>query len=137
MMQNGGNYAKFKLVPPQPSTLWGENVGKIYSTWNPDDIKLPWPLVKMISEFRSRLCQYEVFGNAFQRKLVHYPPLSIISKKMHKFRYLGDYDYAYKAGLLDILVDVSYEFTQFYRSMALRLSMCRGAFPLAATGIKT
>jgi hypothetical protein len=29
MMQNGGNYAKFKLVPPQPSTLWGENVGKI------------------------------------------------------------------------------------------------------------
>jgi hypothetical protein len=37
---------------------------------------------------------------------------------MHKFRYLGDYDYAYKAGLLDILVDVSSEFTQFYRSMA-------------------
>lgn len=35
MMQNRGNYAKVKQVPPQPSSIWGENVGKIYSTWNP------------------------------------------------------------------------------------------------------
>ena len=33
IMQNGGNYAKVKQVPLQPSPLWGENVGKIYSTW--------------------------------------------------------------------------------------------------------
>jgi RimJ/RimL family protein N-acetyltransferase len=26
-------YAKVKRVPPQPSPLWDENVGKIYSTW--------------------------------------------------------------------------------------------------------
>ncbi len=32
-MQNGGNCAKFKWDPLQPSSLWGENVGKIYSTW--------------------------------------------------------------------------------------------------------
>ena len=35
IMQNGGNYAKVKQVLLQPSPLWGENVGKIYSTWNP------------------------------------------------------------------------------------------------------
>jgi hypothetical protein len=33
MMQNGGNYAIVKSDPPQPSSLWGENVGKIYSSW--------------------------------------------------------------------------------------------------------
>jgi len=33
ILQNGGNYAKVKSDPPQPSSLWGENVGKIYSTW--------------------------------------------------------------------------------------------------------
>ena len=31
--QNRGNYAIVKQVPLQPSPLWGENVGKIYSTW--------------------------------------------------------------------------------------------------------
>jgi hypothetical protein len=29
---NGENYAKVKGVPPQPLSLGGENVGKIYST---------------------------------------------------------------------------------------------------------
>jgi hypothetical protein len=33
IMQNRGNYAIVKQVPLQPSPLWGENVGKIYSTW--------------------------------------------------------------------------------------------------------
>ena len=33
MMQNGGNNAKFNDALPQSSSLWGENVGKIYSTW--------------------------------------------------------------------------------------------------------
>jgi hypothetical protein len=32
MMQNGRNYANVKGVPPQPSSLWGENVGKINLT---------------------------------------------------------------------------------------------------------
>ena len=32
-MQNGGNYAKFNWVPPQPSSLWGEFAGKIQSMW--------------------------------------------------------------------------------------------------------
>jgi hypothetical protein len=31
--QNGENYVKVKRVPPQPSSLWGENVGNIYTTW--------------------------------------------------------------------------------------------------------
>ena len=35
IIQNGGNYAKVKRVPSQSSPLWGENVGKFYSTWNP------------------------------------------------------------------------------------------------------
>lgn len=33
MMQYRGNYTKVKSVPPQTLSLWGENVGKIYSTW--------------------------------------------------------------------------------------------------------
>jgi hypothetical protein len=40
IMQNGGNYAKVKQVLLQPSPLWGENDGKIYSTWNPGIISL-------------------------------------------------------------------------------------------------
>jgi hypothetical protein len=35
MMQNGGNYANVKGVPLQPSSLCGENVGKICPAWNP------------------------------------------------------------------------------------------------------
>jgi transporter family protein len=33
VMKNGGNYAKVKSAPPQPSSHSGGNVGKIYSTW--------------------------------------------------------------------------------------------------------
>jgi hypothetical protein len=33
IMKNRGNYAIVKQVPLQLSPLWGENVGKIYSTW--------------------------------------------------------------------------------------------------------
>jgi hypothetical protein len=33
IIQNRGNYAIVKQVPLQPSPLWDENVGKIYSTW--------------------------------------------------------------------------------------------------------
>ena len=33
--ENRGNYAKVKQVLLQPSPLWGENVGIIFSTWNP------------------------------------------------------------------------------------------------------
>jgi hypothetical protein len=41
IMQNGGDYAKVKCVPPKPSSLWDENVGKIYSTWNPGLSRCP------------------------------------------------------------------------------------------------
>ena len=33
MMQNGGNYARVKPIQPQPSSIWGENGGKLFSTW--------------------------------------------------------------------------------------------------------
>jgi len=33
IMQNRGDYAIVKQVPLQPSPLWGENVGKFFSTW--------------------------------------------------------------------------------------------------------
>jgi hypothetical protein len=35
MMQNGGNCAIVKEILPKTSSIWGENVGKFYSTWNP------------------------------------------------------------------------------------------------------
>jgi hypothetical protein len=35
MIQNGGNYAKVNEILPQPSSICGETVGEIYSTWNP------------------------------------------------------------------------------------------------------
>ena len=34
MNRNGGIYAIIKQVQPQPSPFQGENVGKIYQTWN-------------------------------------------------------------------------------------------------------
>lgn len=33
-MPNGKNNAKIKEILPQSSSIRGENVGKIYSTWN-------------------------------------------------------------------------------------------------------
>jgi hypothetical protein len=35
MMKNGGYYGKINEIMPELSSIWGENVGKIYSTWNP------------------------------------------------------------------------------------------------------
>jgi len=35
MMQNGGNCTIVKEILPKTSSIWGENVGKFYSTWNP------------------------------------------------------------------------------------------------------
>jgi hypothetical protein len=32
-MENGGDCIKVKEILPKTSSIWGENVGKIYSTW--------------------------------------------------------------------------------------------------------
>ena len=34
VLRKRGNYIKVKSVPPQPSSLWGENIGEIHSTWD-------------------------------------------------------------------------------------------------------
>lgn len=36
IMQKRENNAKVKGITPQPSDFWGENVGIIFSMWNPD-----------------------------------------------------------------------------------------------------
>jgi hypothetical protein len=41
-MQNGESYAKVNRIPTQSSSIWGDNVGKFYSTWNPSYTHFPY-----------------------------------------------------------------------------------------------
>jgi hypothetical protein len=80
------------------------------------NINIPWTLLYMISFFRSWVDRGNESDNQLLYYLVTRGPLSLVNRKMHKFRYLGEYHYAYKHGWLDFLFESSEIFAQLHRS---------------------
>ena len=78
-----------------------------WNTENPPDLRIPWPLMSTVGACRSWVDRLNDSNNDWVRSLLTKPPLSWIDKRMHKFRYIGEYHYAYRKGWLDIFVESS------------------------------
>ncbi len=77
--------------------------------WNTEglpDLRIPVRLVKSLAALRSR-AEWRLAAQGgsgmVDRGWLH----ALLSDRMHRFRYLGDYDDAYRRGWLDVLADTS------------------------------
>ncbi len=80
--------------------------------WNTEgmpDLRLPVPLMRLLSLQRARLGLLahaepgQPRASRWSRHLLH----TLVQNRMARFRYTGDYDYAYRRGWLHVLADTS------------------------------
>jgi hypothetical protein len=90
----------------------------LFVHWNTEqipDLRIPWEVVTRLGALRSwaeRL--YDRFPFLWQM-----PVLARAPDKMTRFRYVGDYHYAYRQGWLDLLVESSEIYASLYRRHGL------------------
>jgi hypothetical protein len=81
--------------------------------WNTEqipDLRIPWGIVTRVGSLRS-WAERSFDRFSFLRRL---PALGHIRGKMTRFRYVGDYLYAYRQGWLDLLVESSEIYASLY-----------------------
>lgn len=85
-------------------------VSPVVVHWNTEglpDLRLPFALMWAIGTGRSRLAQLKHNQHSWFRELVDSSPIAWIDRWMHRFRFIGDYDIAFRKGLLHVLADSS------------------------------
>jgi hypothetical protein len=90
----------------------------LYMHWDTEgmpDFRMPGPLIQSISGLRSWYTQ-RLDEKSGLRKI---PFLSFLDKRMHRFRYFGDYHRAYRQGWLDALFEYSLIYTEAHRRCGL------------------
>jgi hypothetical protein len=60
-----------------------------------------------IAAYRSRIAQLKHARRSSLRKLANRPPIAWIDRRMQRFRFIGDYEAAFRNGLLHVLADSS------------------------------
>lgn len=78
--------------------------------WNTEgfpDLRLPSRLMWALGACRSRIGQWKYAPRPWLHELVCRPPLSWIDHRTHRFRFIGDYQTAFRSGLLNVLGDSS------------------------------
>jgi hypothetical protein len=90
-----------------------------WNTENPPDLRLPWPVVYGLGMLRSWLGRVAEDKRHRAHDLCRRPPLSWIASRMTKFRYVGDYHFAYRQGWLDLLVESSAIYAALHRKHGL------------------
>jgi hypothetical protein len=108
-----------------PETLAGTAKGQrpILIHWNFESIPnptLPRLLVDFVSSWRSRLGRLDNTLSTRGHQLTIKSPLALITRRMHKYRYVGDYHYAFRMGWLDLFLETSQVYTEYH---------CRNGLP--------
>lgn len=78
--------------------------------WNTEgmpDLRIPPKIVRIIGALRSRIGRMGHSGSLFDRFLYSFRPVSNIDQSFKRYRYHGDYEYAYRKGWLHVLADTS------------------------------
>ncbi len=78
--------------------------------WNTEgfpDLRIPSALMWAVGAGRSRLARLKHAQHLWLRRLADIAPISSIDRRMRRFRFIGDYDAAFRQGLLDIMADSS------------------------------
>jgi hypothetical protein len=105
-------YGKFLQIPASIAKLPPKK-RPILVHWNTEGIpdpRLPWSIMHPISAMRSLLGRTSLSKSRL---------LTWELDRMLRFRYIGDYYYAYKRGQLDIFADSSELYAQFHRKHGL------------------
>ncbi len=78
--------------------------------WNTEgfpDLRLPRGAMWALGAARSHIGQLKHSQRAWLCKLAIKPPITWMDRRTRRFRYVGDYDAAFREGLLDVLADSS------------------------------
>lgn len=78
--------------------------------WNTEglpDLRLPMPVMHAVGTLRSLVGRMEQSNSKLSRGLYSFPLVSWIDHILFRYRYLGDYGYAYHKGWLHVLADTS------------------------------
>jgi len=117
-----GPYGPFLHVPRQLGALPPER-RPVMVHWNDEglpDPRLPWPVMSALGALRSGVGRLDDSPRPLVRGLAQRPPVRWIGQRMLRFRYLGDYHYAYRQGWLSLLVDFSTIYAELHQAHGLR-----------------
>ncbi len=89
---------------------------------NPPDPRIPWPVLSKVAAFRSWIDRLYDSKSPYIRNLQQTFPLKQLHRHFIKYRYLGEYYYAYRMGWLDALVETSLMFTKYHQNHGLPTS---------------
>jgi hypothetical protein len=90
--------------------------------WNTEgipDLRIPSIWIKKVGSWRSLIGRLDYSKSPFQRGLSHMPPLSWWNHLGFRYRYHGDYQFAYEKGWLNQLFDTSEIYTKIRSQMGL------------------
>lgn len=109
-----GPYGKILPIWKQAKTRQDDKEPVIVH-WNTEgmpDLKLPLQLMRTLAAYRSKVGQLGNSERQMARSLAQSMPLKFIDGSMHRFRYLGDYEQAFREKLVDVLADTSYIYSR-------------------------
>ena len=116
-----GPYGKFLTVPRQLSYL-PEVVRPLFVHWNTEglpDLRIPWPVIRKVGSARSWI---ERQDGSLHRLLSSRPVSAACSKlrsRLMRYRYVGDYYYAYQKGWMQVFADSSIIYAGIHRKNGL------------------
>jgi hypothetical protein len=112
-----------KVLPIwQQAYLRGPEARPITIHWNTEglpDLRLPSWLVGKIGSWRSKIGRLSYSRSSAARGLSRVPPLLWLDGVSFRYRYYGDYAYAYDRGWLDLLFDTSYIYAEIRNKAGL------------------
>ena len=76
--------------------------------WNTEgfpDLRIPLPVMGLLGDLRSWLGRLAHSDRSWVRKLGRRRPISALDARAVRFRYVGDYRFAFRRGLIDVLAD--------------------------------
>lgn len=78
-----------------------------WNTENPPDLRLPWAVMKPISDARAWMDRLHESPNSRTQQLLKAPPLRALDTRLSKFRYVGEYHYTARRGWLNVFAESS------------------------------
>jgi glycosyltransferase involved in cell wall biosynthesis len=116
-----GPYGRFLTVPSQLARM-PRGQRPIFIHWNTEGIpdpKIPWKIMSRLSGWRSWLGRVQEFRNGSMINRGTEKLFSLLESRLLRFRYVGDYYYAYRRGWMDIFADSSEIYADFHRRHGL------------------
>lgn len=113
-------YGRFMQIPRQLDRI-ERRKRPIFIHWNtenPPDLRIPWPVMKGVGDLRSWVDRLND-SDGWSRSLLGAPPIKWVNQRLHKFRYVGEYHYAWRKGWIDVFVESSAIYADLHKRHGL------------------